>query len=658
MKKNIITTLILGLSIAGFSQKTSSETILSVDNEQVSKDNFVYIYNKNNSRDSLAYSEKSLNDYMELFIKYKLKVKEAENRKMDTLPAFINEFESYKTQLKKPYLTAKGFEEKLIKEAYHRTSEYVSTSHILFMVDESAAPKDTLEAYNKALAVRKEILAGKDFGEMAIKHSEDPSAQDPKYTKGYKGYLGFNPAFSLVYPYEKAATETKIGSISTPVRTRYGYHLIKVNEKQKNTGKRTVAHIMIEARDGIPEEDSIAKYKLSKELYDQLKTGGDWDQIALEHSVDKRTASKGGVLPAFAKLESRNLPEAFENASFAIENIDDITQPIKTSYGWHIIKLVDKKPLRSFEEMKPELKKKVKSSSLFGQNRAELIKELKKGNNFKLKGSAFKQVKKYADTSLVNSNWRKPAKYNPKKKLFSINGDFYRLGGFFNYLESNQKDLKKNESAEYTMEMALNEYIDDKNYEYEEAHLSEKYIDYRMLVQEYRDGILLFDLMKQEVWDKASKDTSGIKAFYEKNKNNYPRNRAIKAKIYKSPKESVILAVQDSIKAGLSDSKIKRSFNKTSQLNLQIEAKEFEKGDNEIIDSLDETIMEHSVTKDLNYYYIVIEEIIPEGIKPLKKCKGLVISDYQNEVEGQWIKGLRNKYNVKVNESVLKSLIK
>lgn len=658
MKKNIIITLVLGLSFLGFSQNKVSETILTVDNEKVSKNSFTYIYNKNNSRDSLAYSEKSLNDYMELFIKYKLKVKEAETRKMDTLSSFINEFESYRTQLKKPYLTAKGFEERLIKEAYKRSSEYVSTSHILFMVDENAAPEDTLATFNKALNVRKEILAGKDFGEMAIKHSEDPSAQDPKYTKGYKGYLGFNPAFSLVYPYEKAASSTQIGEISKPVRTRYGYHLIKVNEKQKNTGKRTVAHIMIEARDGISKEDSLSKHKLILELYDQLKAGSDWDQMALEHSVDKRTAANGGMLPAFAKLESRNLPESFENAAFEILNEGDITKPIKTSYGWHIIKLIEKEPFATFEEMKPALKKKVKSSSLFGQNRAELIKELKKDNKFKLKKSAFKKTKKYADSSLVKGEWKKPLNFNPKKTLFSINKEKYTMGDYFDYLENNQKDIKKNESPAYTMELALNKYIDDKNYEYEETHLAEKYIDYRMLVQEYRDGILLFDLMKQEVWDKASKDTAGIKTFYGQNKNNYPRNRAIKAKIYKSPKESIIIQVKDSITAGLTDSKLKQVFNKTSQLNLQIESKDYEKGESEIIDLIDDSKTEQFVKHNQNYYYIIVEEIIPAGIKPLNKCRGLVISDYQNKVEAEWIAELRKKYNVTVNEAVLKSLIK
>ena len=658
MKNKIISIALLGLSALGFAQTPNNQTILTVKDEAVSVDNFVYIYNKNNSRDSLAYSQESLNDYMELFIKYKLKVKEAESRQMDTLPAFINEFETYRNQLKKPYLTAKGFEEKLVKDAYERVKTYVNTSHILIQVDEFASPADTLKAYNKILDIRNQILNGADFGEMAIQHSEDPSSKDPRYIKGYKGYLGFNAAFSLVYPYEKAAIDTKVGEISNPVKTRFGYHLIKVNDKKENTGKVSVAHIMIEARDGITAEDSITKRKLALELYDNLMKDANWDQLCKDFSIDKRTSEKGGVLPPFSRYESKNLPESFENTAFSLENIGDISKPIKTSYGWHIIKLVEKTPIASFEDMKHDLSKKVKSSSLFGQNRAELVKDLKVENQFNLHKKAYSLARKYADTTLSNGNWIIPSKYKSKKKLFSIKEQEYTLKEFFTYLAANQENIIKTSSPTYTMDLALNKYIDDCNYIYEETHLEEKYQDYRMLVQEYRDGILLFDLMKEEVWDKASKDTTGIKEYYNNNKSKYPSKSAVKAKIYKSPKEETLDLVINSIKKDSTDNSLIKTFNQSSQLNLQIEKNEYEKGDNVVIDSIDQTSKTHKLVKDGYWYYIVIDEVIPAGIKPLNKCKGLVISDYQSVVETNWINDLRKKYPVTVNKEALKSLVK
>lgn len=656
MKRIIQSIFLSTLTLGAFSQSSKDAIILEVKDEKVPVKDFKYVYNKNNSKDKEAYSQKSLNEYMDLFVKYKLKVKEAEALKMDTVSAFIKELEGYRVQLAKPYLTAPGFEEKMAKEAYQRMQTDVSTSHILIMVDEFASPEDTLIAYNKALDIRKKILAGADFGEMAIEFSEDPSAKEKKYTKGYKGYLGYNPAFSFVYPYETASYNTEVGSMSMPTRTKFGYHIIKVNEKRENKGEVKVAHIMIEARDGITPSDSLEKLNLINDIKKELDAGKDWDQMCAEYSTDKRSSDNGGVMQVFAMDGKLGVP-SFEKAAFELENIGQISDPVKSPYGWHIIKLLEQIPLKGYDEMKPELLKQVKRSDRFNLNRPALIQKLKKENNFKQSKKAVKTINQYADTTLLTGDWKIPSSFKAKKKLFKINKEKYTLGQYFSYLADNQTP-SKSKSPSYAMENAFNEYIDNTVYAYEEDHLLEKYEDYRMLLKEYRDGILLFDLMQKNVWDKAAKDTTGLRAFYEANKDNYQKPVEIKAVTYRADDEKMISQIKQAVAVGKSPAEIKKEFNKESALTIKVDQGIYELGKNELLEGLDTNQKNHTLEKDNYNYYVVIEEVIPAGIKPLKKCRGLVISDYQGQLEKEWIEELRAKYPTKINQVVLKSLVK
>lgn len=656
MKRIIQSIFLSTLTLGAFGQSSKDAIILEVKDEKVPVKDFKYVYNKNNSKDKEAYSQKSLNEYMDLFVKYKLKVKEAETLKMDTAIAFIEELEGYRVQLAKPYLTAPGFEEKMAKEAYQRMKMDVSTSHILIMVDEFAAPEDTLITYNKALDIRKKILAGADFGQMAIEFSEDPSAKEAKYTKGYKGYLGFNPAFSFVYPYETASYNTNVGAISMPVRTKFGYHVIKVNEKRANQGEIKVAHIMIEARDGIAASDSIEKLNIVTAIKKELDGGKDWDKTCAEYSTDKRTSDKGGVMQVFAMDGKLGVP-SFEKAAFELKNVGEISEPVKSPYGWHIIKLIQKIPLKSYEDIKPELLKQVKRSDRFNLNRPALIQKLKQENNFKQSKKALRTINQYADSTLITGDWKIPTSFKANKKLFKINREKYTLGEYFDYLADNQA-ASKSKSPSYAMESAFNEYVDNTVYSYQEEHLLEKYEDYRMLLKEYRDGILLFDLMQTNVWDKAAKDTAGLRAFYQTHQENYQKPVEIKAITYRANDQAMIAQIQQAVAAGKTPDEINKAFNQESALTIKVDQGIYEEGKNEVLEGLDTSIQNHTLLKDDYHYYVVIQEVIPAGIKPLKKCRGLVISDYQEQLEKEWVAELKAKYPVKINQAVLKSLVK
>lgn len=650
----VLSIAFLGLQVYG---QSKDKTIITIDNKAIPLEDFIYVYEKNNSKQTNLYTQESLREHLNLFINYRLKVTEAENRKLDTSKAFITELEGYRKQLAKPYMSDDSFLDKMVEEAYQRLNQDVNTSHILIKVDENASPEDTLIAYNKAIDIRKLALKGEDFGQLAIKYSEDPSSKDPAYEKGYKGFLGYNLAFAFVYPYETAAYRTEVGQVSMPTRSKFGYHIIKVNEKRKNTGEVKVAHIMIDAREGIDAEDSIAKYTLANDVYKELQKGADWNATCLQYSSDQKSAPSGGELMPFQLDGTLRVP-SFEKAAFALKNIGDFSTPVKTPYGWHIIKLVEKIPVKPFDSLKEELTKKVKGSDRFSLNQVALMKKLKEENKFKESKKIASTLSVLADSSLITGNWAAPANFKGKKTIFSLNKNKFTYANFFTYLEKNQKNVKAGLSPKAIIAKVYDQYVDKTVYDYAEAQISLKHSDYRLLLKEFRDGIMFFELMQKEVWDKASADTAGLKAHYEANKQNYIKPLEQNVTIYKAKNAQDLAALIKAVEAGKTEAEVKAQFNKESSLVVTSETKTFESGKNEWVDQIRDGAKSLKIQDGTNFAYIKVNETIPEGIKPYLKCRGLVISEYQAVVEKQWVASLKKKYNVVINEDVLKSLAK
>ena len=329
---------------SNLAQPAASPSMMTLGTSQVKTNEFKYVYAKNNANTPEAFSEKSLRDYLDLYTNFRLKILAAEAEGKDTLSEFKSELEGYRKQLAQPYLTEKGVTEQLIKEAYERMKEEVSASHILIMVNPEAEPKDTLEAYLKLVEYRKRALAGESFDSLASKYSQDPSA------KQNFGKLGYFTAMQMVYQFEEAAFKTPVGNISMPVRTRFGYHILKVTGRRPSRGEVKVAHIMIRAAEGITKEDSLAAKQKADEIYSKLKSGEKWEDLCTQFSDDQNSKSKGGEMQAFASNQL-GVP-TFEDAAFGLEKPGDFSKPIKTAYGWHIIKLIEKQPLKPFAENK------------------------------------------------------------------------------------------------------------------------------------------------------------------------------------------------------------------------------------------------------------------------------------------------------------------
>ncbi len=641
------------LSIA----QTADPVIMTVDGKAVTKSEFESVYKKNNGKDMTA-DKKSVKDYLDLFINFKLKVKEAEEQGLDTLKSFKDELAGYRKQLAAPYLTDKNVNEGLLTEAYERMKTEIRASHILVKCAEDALPKDTLLAYNKVLEYRKRVLKGEDFAKLARESANDgdPSAKDNA------GDLGYFTALQMVYPFENAAYSTKVGEVSMPVRTRFGYHIIKVQDKRSNQGELLVAHIMVRFNKEFKLQDSVNAQKKITEIYEKLKKGEKFEELASQYSEDKQSAAQGGKLNWFGAGKMPVIE--FEKAAYGLKKNDDYSEPFTTKYGWHIVKRLDKKDLAPFDGMKAELKQKVSKDSRSQAGKTALISRIKKENNYtetrvvKKKISSFPSLEEFyplIDSSYFKGKWTAERASKLNKELFVLAGKKYTQADFTKYLESHQT-RRSVYDAKYIVDQQYQNFVDETCVAYEESTLEGKYPEFKNLLQEYRDGILLFDLTDRKVWSKAVKDTTGLKEFYEKYKNNYLWDERADVTTYKCADEKIAKEVRKMLVKKKSEKDILDAINKNSQLNLSVETVMYLKGENKMIDENWKEGISNDVKQDGKIYILLVNKLLPKSPKTLNEAKGIVTADYQNYLEKEWLIALKNNHKVVVKDEVLNTI--
>jgi peptidyl-prolyl cis-trans isomerase SurA len=625
--------------------------LMSINGKDITKSEFEHIFKKNNPKDAKI-DRAALDEYLELFINFKLKVAAAEAEGKDTLRTFKNELSGYRRQLAEPYLRDKDVNEMLIQEAYERSKTDVHASHILISVDQNALPKDTLDAYKKAMKARERVLKGESFENVARQISDDPSA------KQNGGDLGFFTSMMMVYPFENAAYNTPIGEISMPVRTRFGYHLLKVHERRAAQGQVRVAHIMVR----VPENatDSMERELKAKtdEIYQRVLKGEDFGDLAQKYSDDRTSGKNGGQLAWFGT--GRMVPE-FEKAAFALKTDGEVSTPVRSSFGYHIIKLLEKKGIPSFDEMKGELKMKISKDSRSQLSRTAVIDRVKAENNFKEDLKALEELIKVVDTTYLNAKWDKEKAEKLLKNLFSIGNKSYTQFDFADYLEFNQSRLANDTDIPALVRKTYKNWVEDKIIAFEDEQLENKYDQFRLLMQEYRDGILLFEITDKMVWSKALEDSAGLAAFHEANKSKYMWAERTDAVIYTAKDEKTAKAARKLInkrmKKGYQPEDILKEINKSSQLNLSIQKGLFSAGDNEIIDMIAKS---EGVSPNYNrpegIVFVVVNKILAPQPKSISEARGLITSDYQNYLEKEWLKELRKNYPVQVNKEILYSI--
>ncbi len=617
------------LYLYGFSQ--DNETLITIDDTKISKAEFERIYQKNNSN---LYNEsdiKTPKEYLDLFINFKLKVIEAEDLKMDTSAAFINELNGYRKELAAPYLTDVKYDEKLVHDLYNRMTKTINASHLLLKLDANATQKQEQEVLNRIKKIRQEIIDGENFEDAAYKYSEDPSA------KQNKGVIGYFTAFQMVTPFENAAYSTPVGEVSQPIRTQYGYHLIKVNDVAENKGEIHVAHIM---KTFPPNMTPEIKKKLKVEIdsiYQELQNGADFAELAKTKSDDKSSAEQGGVQPWFSV--GKMIPE-FAVPAFALEKDGDYTKPIETPYGYHIIKRLALRPIPSFEESKKDIEDRIKRDPERAENsKIAFVEKLKKEYGFSENRDGIMKMK---DLNIENG----PFIFN--FILFTIGGKEFDLNEFTKYLQS-----KKITSGSYSSN--YDKWVEDEITQLEDSKLEDKYPEFRYMMQEYHDGILLFNISEEKIWNFASEDSVGLEAFYEKNKNNHLWGERFKGYIVTCTNEETRDKADSYFAEDMPIEEITDRINKDGNNDsITIEEGAWEKGGNPVVDYY---IWNQPEPKNFNSELTFVRgDMIPPESKTLGEARGLYVSDYQEYLEDNWIKELRKKHKITVNKKLLKTI--
>jgi peptidyl-prolyl cis-trans isomerase SurA len=653
--KQLFFGFLLSLNLIGFAQSSTKEVLFTIDNKPYYTDEFARVYNKNLDlvKDE---SQKDLNQYLELFVGYKLKINKAYKLGLQDGTSYQNELKSYRTQLSKNYTSDSKVTKELIDEGYKRSLKEIKAAHILLMVDENATPEDTLKVYNQIFDLRKRAYAGEDFGKLATEYSQDPSAKENK------GDLGYFSAFRMVYPFETAAYKTTKGSISNPVRTRFGYHLIKVEDIRDNRGEVAVAHIMIlnpeAAADGKVDVDKPKN--TIQDIYKKLLQGEKFEDLAKQFSEDKSSSSKGGVLNRFGSGQLSS--EEFETVAFSLTKENPISEPFKSQFGWHIVKLLDKYPVKTIEEMQPDLESKVSKDDRSRLIVASMTEKLRKKYTIKRDDKYFAVVSKLITKDFYEGKWEVPANvkdFNANlftiNKVKSISGD-----SFLTYVKAQQKSPNTLKPIAKLIDKLYQSYVDQELAQYYDDNLENEFPEFSAVMDEYRDGLLLFDLMEKEIWTKSKTDTLGLKSFYDKNLKNYNWKNRLDVTILSSTKLDVIKKAEKLLKQDKTADFIKEKLNlKDGVVNVMSKAGIFEEGSEVLPKNLKFETGISEIIKDGEYYFVTkVNKTIPAGSKTLEECKGKIINDYQQYLEENWVKDLKNEFKVEVNQSVFEKVKK
>jgi peptidyl-prolyl cis-trans isomerase SurA len=637
--------LIFGfLFIQSFLFAQTKEVLFSIDNHPYYTDEFIRVYNKNLDlvKDD---SQKDLDKYLDLFLGYKLKVEKANKLGLQNGANYQNELKSYRNQLSKNYLNDSKVTNELVREAYDRMQQEVRASHILVLVDEGASPQDTLKAYNKVLDIKKRLDAGEDFVKVAQQFSEDPSVKENN------GDLGYFSAFRMVYPFENAAYKTKVSQVSKPFRTRFGYHIIKVVDKRVNRGEVTVAHIMVLKQTDATQQEK-AKTTID-DIYKKIQQGESFESLAQQFSEDKSSAPKGGVLQRFGSGQLSS--EEFENVAFELKEKNQISAPFESQFGWHIVKLIEKHPVRSFDDMKMELEDKIRKDerSLLITN--SLAKKVRGKYLFTKDAKLIAKIKGVVNDEFYSQTWVVPEKTKELEgTILTINKDKkVNSKVFLDFIASKQKSNIKTKPVAKLVDELFEKFIDEQLIAYYNDNLESEFAEFKNVMDEYRDGLLLFDLMEKEIWNRAKNDTIGLNEYFQKNIKNYQWKKRYSADILSSTDLKVIEKAQKFLKKGKSIDYIKEQLNKDGKINIMSKSGMYEE-DYDVLPQFNNLSKGVSsiVSKDKYHFVVNITDEKPAGAKELTECKGKVISDYQQYLENHWVDELRKEFSINVNQDV------
>ena len=633
MNKRLLSVALIATSLMSLTAGNDDPVLMTVNGKSVPLSEFEYLYKKNNSQ---QLQQQSLDKYLDMFVTYKLKVADAEALGLDTTATFISEFNTYKKELATPYLKDNKVENDLIVECYNRHKEDVDVSHVMLPLGQNAM-LDSL---------RNCILNGESFEAIAEKYSIDQSAL------ANKGRMGYFTANMFPYAFESAAYNTKVGEISPVIESPYGVHIVKVHDRRPALGSVHVRHILkLFPQD--KNEAGMAKAKASIDsIYEAIKNGADFAELAKKESEDPGSARNGGDLSWFGIR--RMVPE-FEKVAFSLKD-GEVSEPFATSFGYHIILCEEHKGIASLDEMRKDIERIVAGDERGFMPRNAKLDELKKAYNAKIHYEVFDELKKSLDDNGVYDSTFIRKHINDVTPIAQVGDLVLTVGDVIKKMPVINK-MTVNGVMPILRSTAQRE-LDEATIRYEIEQLAGKYPEYRNLVNEYRDGILLFEISNRNVWEKASSDKEGLNRYFEKNKKQYTWEAPkYKAFVISSTNDSINAEVEKYLASNVveQDSLVK-VLRKNFGRNVKVERVIAAKGENAIVDYLAFGAEKPAPGKSKWTCFTAYNAKTLTAPEEAMDVRGQVTSDYQAELEKSWVKQLRKKYKVKIKKDVLKSL--
>ncbi|NQX84382.1 MAG: peptidylprolyl isomerase [Flavobacteriaceae bacterium] len=632
---------LLGFTSMIFAQDINKDDVLfSVENTPVYAKEFVRVYNKNLD---LVHddSQKDVDTYLELFVDYKLKLQEAKVLGFDKEAKYLREFGSYKKQLAKNYLTDHKVTDALVAEAYERVSNDVKVSHVLIRLNSTES--DTASVYNQMLTF-KERLENESYDTLRkeLHNGESIFVED----------LGWFSGFRMIYDFENVAYNTKINEVSMPFRTQFGYHVLKVHDKRKSKGSISVGHIMIA---NTQKNRSVNPKARIEEIYKMLQEGKEFEALAKQFSEDPSSAANGGKLKAFKSSQLSYVK--FEDEAFAIENVGEFSEPFQSDSGWHIVKLYDKKPIGTFDDLKPSLEKQVSRDPRSKVINEAFVETLKKQYGLTNSNENLDYFVSILNQDYYNRTWAIPSDLEKDKVFLNIKDKMFTYQDFALYLQSVQKQVNASEKFNAIVSRFYKEFLSKQLMKFHEDHLEESNEEYAQVLNEYREGLLLFDLMENKVWNAVKNDTIALQNYYEANKNKYQWPERIEAIVISTGDKKAIKEASKLLKKGEDIDTIKDTINANDSQKIIVTNGTFDKDHRSIPNGMKFKMGVSKVYKQNDTFHVIkVNKVLPAALKTFEESRGKVIGDYQAVFESEWLEQLAKKYNVVIDKDVLQKV--
>jgi peptidyl-prolyl cis-trans isomerase SurA len=622
-----------------------AQVLFSFGSKSVTRTEFLKAYKKNNTE--ATPSDQTYADYLELYIRFKLKVQAALDMRLDTLATQQAELNSFRNQVVDTYMKDDASVNELVNEAVLRGKKDIHLAHIFVAVKKDATEQEIKAAQNKINEAYTQLQKGQDFSKVAVAMSDDPAAAINK------GDIGYITVLVLPYELENVVYATPVGKFSAPVRSKAGFHIFKNLGERNALGKMKAAQILL----SFPQDATAAQKqevkKLADSLYDALKKGADFRSLATQFSKDNISWQHGGEMMSFGVGQYES---AFESVAFSLKEDNTLSQPFETSFGYHIVKRLQLIPIDTAQ--KEDIKQKILQSDRMEVSRKMMYKRVMQVTGYKKNTVNEKNLWMFTDSVLNNKKLPKFSDLNSNTVLFSFAKQKVTLKDWQQYLEAirNYENMRSGK----TKQQLYDGFVETKVFDYYRNHLEEYNKDFAYQLNEFKEGNLLFEIMQRKIWDKAGNDSIGLQQFYSQHKDKYWWEASADAIIFTASNDSTAEITKKKIKENYKDWQ-KLTDNGNGQ--LQADSGRFELGQIPVVDRTNFTpglitaSVKNETDNSVAFAYII--KVYPDRQpRSFADARGFVINDYQQYLEEKWVDELKRKYPLTINQTMVKSLPK